>query len=61
VPADADRDRGSDEVALVVGEPEGDLSGVLRAQRVMCLEVGQRPRREVVALRSVGVQVVERL
>ena len=56
------RDRGGDEVALVVGQPEGDPARVLRAQRVVHrLEVGQGPRREVVALGGVDVEVVERL
>ena len=46
----------------MVGEPEPDPVGVLGGERVdHGAEVGQRPRREVVALGGVDVERVERL
>ena len=62
VRADADPDRGRDEVTLVAGQPDLDAVGVLGGEGVVHrLEVGQRARGEVVALGGVDVEVVERL
>ena len=60
--ADADHDRGGDQVALVPGEVEPEPVGVLAAQGVgHHPEVGQPARGEVVALGGVHVEVVEQL
>ena len=60
--ADPDRERRRDQVALVAGQPDLDPVGVLGVEGVVHdLEVAQRPRREVVALGGVDVEVVEGL
>ena len=62
VGADPDRDGGGDQGALVAGGVEPDPVGVLGAERLdHGAEVGQRARREVVALGGVHVEVVEGL
>src|SRR3546814_10476485 len=55
-------DRRGDQRALVARGVEPDPVGVLGAERLEHgAEVRQRPRREVVALRGVHVELVERL